>query len=250
MRSGCGRYACLRRSFGETLARAPGKNFSDREWRRDATVRPRHQLHELRRELGVEEKFVVSYIGTMGMAHGLETILDAAAQLQHRSAEIVFLMVGEGAEKDRITALARQRGLNNVLFIDQQTREQVPAYISASDVCLVPLRKNELFKTVIPTKMLEFMSCARPVILGVDGQARDILDEARAGLAIEPENSAALADAICYLAANREIAREMGRSGREYIVRKFSRRHTAEKYVRMLEQMLGLPESRAKEIAA
>jgi len=205
---------------------------------------------ELRRELGVQEKFVVSYIGTMGMAHGLETILGAAAQLQHRSAEIVFLMAGEGAEKDRITALARQRGLNNVLFIDQQAREQVPAYISASDVCLVPLRKNELFKTVIPTKMLEFMSCARPVILGVDGQARSILEEARAGLAIEPENSAALANAICYLAANREAAREMGQRGREHIVRKCSRRYTAEKYVRMLEQMLGLPESRAKEIAA
>jgi colanic acid biosynthesis glycosyl transferase WcaI len=204
---------------------------------------------ELRRELGVEEKFVVSYIGTMGMAHGLETILDAAALLQPRN-EIVFLMMGEGAEKDRIMALARQRELNNMRFIDQQAREQVPAYISASDVCLVPLRKNELFKTVIPTKMLEFMSCARPVILGVDGQARSILEEARAGLAIEPENSAALANAICYLAANREIAREMGRSGREHIVRKFSRRHTAEKYVRMLEQMLGLPESPAKEIAA
>jgi colanic acid biosynthesis glycosyl transferase WcaI len=205
---------------------------------------------ELKRELGVEEKFVVSYIGTMGMAHGLETVLDTAAQLQQRAPEIVFLMMGEGAEKDRIMSLARQRGLNNIRFIDQQSREKVPAYISASDVCLVPLRKNELFKTVIPTKMLEFMSCARPVILGVDGQARGILEEARAGIAIEPENSAALASAICYLAANRETAKEMGRSGREYIVRKFSRRHTAKKYVRMLEQMLGLPESRAKEIAA
>jgi glycosyltransferase involved in cell wall biosynthesis len=208
------------------------------------------QASELRRELGVEEKFVVSYIGTMGMAHGLETILDAAAQLQQRVPEIIFLMTGEGAEKDRIIALARQRGLKNVRFIDQQPREKVPAYISASDVCLVPLKKNELFKTVIPTKMLEFMSCARPVILGVDGQARGILEEGRAGLAIEPEDPVALANAICYLAANREIAREMGRSGREHIVRKFSRRHTAEKYVRMLEQMLGLPESPAKEIAA
>jgi colanic acid biosynthesis glycosyl transferase WcaI len=206
--------------------------------------------NELRTELDVEEKFVVSYIGTMGMAHGLETILEAAAQLQQRVPEIIFLMTGEGAEKDRIIALARQRGLNNVRFINQQPRENVPAYISASDVCLVPLRKNELFKTVIPTKMLEFMSCARPVILGVDGQARSILEEARAGLAIEPENSAALANAICYLAANREAAREMGQRGREHIVRKCSRRYTAEKYVRMLEQMLGLPESRAKEIAA
>jgi colanic acid biosynthesis glycosyl transferase WcaI len=203
---------------------------------------------ELRKELGVEEKFVVSYIGTMGMAHGLETILEAAAQLQERSAEIVFLMMGEGAEKDRIVALTRQRGLHNIRFIDQQPREKVPAYICASDVCLVPLKKSELFKTVIPTKMLEFMSCARPVVLGVEGQACSILEEARAGLAIQPEDSAALANAICYLAANREIAREMGRRGREHIVRKFSRRHTAEKYIRMLEQMLGL--SQSKGIAA
>jgi glycosyltransferase involved in cell wall biosynthesis len=186
----------------------------------------------------------------MGMAHGLETILEAATKLQQRTPEIVFLMMGEGAEKDRIMALARHRDLNNVRFIDQQPREKVPAYISASDVCLVPLRKNELFKTVIPTKMLEFMSCARPVILGVDGQALGILEEARAGLAIEPENSVALANAICYLRENRKIAREMGWRGREHIVRKFSRQHTAEKYIHILEQMLGLPQSQAKEIVA
>src|SRR5271155_5751392 len=184
----------------------------------------------LRRELGAEGKFVVSYIGTMGMAHGLETIIAAAAQLQESNPDIVFFMVGEGAEKDRIAALARERALTNLRLVSQQPREKIPAYICASDVCLVLLRKADLFKTVIPTKMLEFMSCARPVILGVDGQARGILEEARAGLAIEPENSVALANAICYLAANREIAREMGRSGREYIMRRSSRRHTAEKY--------------------
>jgi colanic acid biosynthesis glycosyl transferase WcaI len=204
---------------------------------------------DLRRKLGVEEKFVVSYIGTMGMAHGLETVLEAASQLQRRS-EIVFLMIGEGAEKERMAALARQRGLSNVRFIGQQPREKVPAYICASDICLVPLKKSELFKTVIPTKMLEFMSCARPVILGVEGQARSILEEARAGIAIEPENSAALAGAISHLAANRESAQEMGRNGRDYIVRKFSRGHTAEKYIRMLEQVLNSPDSPPKDIAA
>jgi colanic acid biosynthesis glycosyl transferase WcaI len=203
----------------------------------------------LRRELGAEGKFVVSYIGTMGMAHGLETIIAAAAQLRDTNPEIVFLMLGEGAEKERIVALARERGLNNLRFIDQQPREKIPAYINASDVCLVLLKKTDLFKTVIPTKMLEFMSCARPVILGVDGQARAILEEARGGLAIEPENSEALVDAIRDLAANREFARELGQNGREYIVRKFSRRQTAEKYICTLERLLKLPE-RSTEIAA
>jgi len=205
---------------------------------------------DLRTKLEMEDKFVVSYIGTMGMAHGLETILAAASQLRDTSPEIVFLMLGEGADKDRIIALARQRGLHNIRFVDQQPRQEIPGYICASDVCLVLLKRTDLFKTVIPTKMLEFMSCARPVILGVDGQARTILEAARGGLAIEPENSAALVHAIRYLAANREMAQDLGKSGREHVVRKFSRRHTAEKYIRVLERLLNLPEKQTTEVAA
>jgi colanic acid biosynthesis glycosyl transferase WcaI len=204
----------------------------------------------LRRELGVEGKFVVSYIGTMGMAHGLETIIATAAQLQNTNREIAFLLLGEGAEKEHIISMAHERGLSNLRFIDQQPREKIPAYISASDVCLVLLKKADVFKTVIPTKMLEFMSCARPVILGVDGQARSILEEARGGLIIEPENADSLANAIRSLAANPELARELGRNGREYIVRKFSRHHTAEKYIRVLERLLNLPERSETEVAA
>jgi colanic acid biosynthesis glycosyl transferase WcaI len=203
-----------------------------------------------RSELGAEGKFVVSYIGTMGMAHGLETIIAAAAQLRDSNPKIVFLMLGEGAEKQRMIALAREHSLHNMRFIDQQSRETIPSYIRASDACLVLLKKTDLFKTVIPTKMLEFMSCGRPVILGVDGQARAILEEARGGLVIEPENPDALAHAVCYLAANRELAREMGQNGREHIVRKFSRRNTAEKYIRVLEHVLKVPDHHSRGLAA
>ncbi len=201
-------------------------------------------------DFGSEEKFVVSYIGTMGIAHGLETIIRTASQLQDTNPEVVFLLVGEGAEKERLITMARERDLHNLRFVDQQSRDKIPACICASDVCLVLLKKAEVFKTVIPSKMLEFMSCARPVILGVDGQARAILEVAHAGLAIEPENSDALANAIRYLAANRDAARELGQNGRQYIVRKFSRRQTAEKYIHMLEELLQLPERRRTEIAA
>jgi putative colanic acid biosynthesis glycosyltransferase WcaI len=205
---------------------------------------------DLRRELNPEGKFVVSYIGTMGMAHGLETVIGAAARLRDAHPEICFVVLGEGAEKERIKALAQERGLSNLQFLDEQPRDRIPGYICASDVCLVPLKKTELFKTVIPTKMLEFMSCARPVILGVDGQARAILEEARGGLVVEPENSEALANAICCLSANPELAGELGRNGREYIVRKFSRAQTAKKYIRDLEALLHLPRPRENEIAA
>ncbi len=204
---------------------------------------------DLKKSLGLEGKFVVSYVGTMGMAHGLETILDAATNLQHADPGIVFLLVGEGAEKARIVALAKERGLKNVQFVDQQPREKIPGYIAASDACLVLLKKADVFKTVIPTKMLEFMSCARPVILGVQGQAQEILEEAQAGLVIEPENSSDLANAICLLNANREKCCELGGNGREYILRKFSRQRTAEKYIRELERMI-VPEKTVSDVAA
>ncbi len=204
----------------------------------------------LRRELSLEGRFVASYIGTMGMAHGIETIIAAAAQLQETNPEIAFLMVGEGAEKEHVIALARERGLVNMRFVDQQPREKIPAYIGASDVCLVLLKKTDLFKTVIPTKMLEFMSCARPVILGVDGQAREILEEAGAGLVIEPENSEWLVSSIRLLAANPELAAELGLRGREHIVSKFSRAQTAGRYIRVLEDLLQLPASPSTKAAA
>jgi colanic acid biosynthesis glycosyl transferase WcaI len=191
----------------------------------------------LRHELGANGKFLVCYIGTMGMAHGLETLLDAAAELQRRNSNALFLLVGEGAEKERIKAMARSRGLVNVRFLDQQPRETIPAFISASDACLVLLKKTDVFKTVIPTKMLEFMSCARPVILGVDGQARQIIEEAGAGIVIEPENSEALVNAISRLSADRELGTRLGQKGREYIVQHFSRGRTAGKYIDVLQSL-------------
>lgn len=187
-----------------------------------------------RKELNAESRFLVCYIGTMGMAHGLEALLDAAASLQSKAPHVLFLLVGEGSEKERIKSVAQCRGLANVQFLDQQPREKIPSFISASDLCLVLLKKSDVFKTVIPTKMLEFMSCARPVILGVEGQARQILEDAGAGLAIEPENADALAAAITQLDHNREQAKMLGEQGRAYILQNFSRASTAEKYITVL----------------
>ena len=117
-------------------------------------------------ELGAEGKFIACYIGTMGMAHGLETVLEAAAELQSAAPQVLFLLVGEGAEKENIASRAQSMGLSNLRVIDSQPREKIPAYICSSEACLVLLKRTPVFETVIPTKMLEYMSCARPVILG------------------------------------------------------------------------------------
>ncbi len=203
----------------------------------------------LRRELGAEGKFVVSYIGTMGNAHGLETLLEAAAQLRDTAQNVLFLLVGEGAEKEPTLSLARSRGLTNVRFVDQQPREKIPAYISASDACLVLLKRTALFKTVLPTKMLEFMACARPVILGVDGHARRVLEQANAGIFIQPENPAQLAEAVMRLAAEPELRDSLGRNGRQHVLQHFSRRHTASAYLDVLQDLLGEDQRQAAAAA-
>jgi glycosyltransferase involved in cell wall biosynthesis len=192
----------------------------------------------VRKELGAEGKFVVCYIGTMGLAHGLDTLVQAAGRLQGTRPDILFLLVGEGADKERIRTLARSRGISNLRLLDQQPREKIPAYIRASDACVVMLKKTELFKTVIPTKMLEFMSCARPVILGVDGQARKVMEQAQAGIFVEPENVGALIDAIVHLAADPNLRELLGRNGRRHILEHFSRRQTARTYIDVLESLL------------
>ena len=193
----------------------------------------------IRRSLGAEDKFIASYIGTIGNAHGLETLLEAAALLHERAPQVLFLLVGEGAEKARVVSLARSRGLRNVHFVDQQPREKVPAYITASDACLVLLKKSELFKTVLPTKMLEFMSCARPVILGVDGHARKIVEQANAGIFVTPEDPVALADAVMRLASDSALRDSLGRNGRQHVLQHFSRQNTAKLYLDVLQDLLG-----------
>src|SRR4029077_9044924 len=192
---------------------------------------------EVRKQLKVEDRFLICYIGTMGNAHGLETLITAAEELQVALPRALFLRVGEGAKKERIVKLAAARALTNIQFLGQQPRERIPAYISAADLCLVTLKKTELFKTVIPTKLLEYMACERPVIVAVDGQARQIIEEAGAGVFVEPENSQALVRAILDLAEDSEHRRQMGASGRQYIVNKFSREKTARDYITVLEAL-------------
>jgi glycosyltransferase involved in cell wall biosynthesis len=204
---------------------------------------------EIRKHLKIEDRFLICYIGTMGNAHGLETLIAAAAEIQTALPKATFVLIGEGAEKQRIVELAAGRGLANIQFLGQQPRERIPAYVSAADLCLVMLKKTELFKTVIPTKLLEYMACERAVIVAVDGHARQIVEEAGAGVYAEPENSSALVKAILALEADPERRRQMGANGRQYIVNKFSREKTARDYIKVLEVLLPDRRRRAGESA-
>ena len=193
---------------------------------------------DVKRELSLEDKFVVSYIGTLGLAHGLHAVIKTATVLQSTFPDIQFLFVGEGADKARLISLVSDLKLTNVHFLLQQSRQKIPSIICASDVCLVVLRKASVFETVIPTKMLEFMACGRPVILGVDGQARQIIAAANAGLCIEPEDHMALAQAITRLYLDRGLCKALGDNGRKYVVDHLSRQRTAKTYTGVLANVI------------
>ncbi len=205
--------------------------------------RPNPAADEVRRQLQLpglqgEDRFLICYIGTMGNAHGLETLIAAAEQLQTALPSASFLLIGEGAEKEQLVNLASSRGVKNVQFLGQQPRERISLYISASDLCLVMLKKTELFKTVIPTKLLEYMACERAVIIAVDGLARQIVEGAGAGVFIEPENSQALVNAIVDLKSRADDRRQMGVNGRKCILNSYSRERSAERYIQLLEQLI------------
>ncbi|MHB8420477.1 MAG: glycosyltransferase family 4 protein [Myxococcales bacterium] len=198
--------------------------------------RPGPRDDRLRRELGLEGKFVATYIGTHGMAHGLGTILDAAAALRN-DARFAFLLIGEGAEKRMLQARAATEGLTHVRFLDQQPREKLPAYLAASDLCLVLLRAKPLFRTVIPSKIFELWGCGRPIALGVEGEARGLVEESGGGVAFPPEDSAALVRLMRELAADPERANRLGRAGRRDLAAHFSRPVLAKRYLDILGEV-------------
>ena len=149
----------------------------------------------VRRTLGLEGKFVGAYVGTHGMAHGLSTILDAA-ELLKSDPRFAFLMVGDGADRERLQGERAARGLDNVLILGQRPKAEMPGLWSATDASLILLKRSDTFKKVLPSKMAEAMAMQCPIILGVEGEAREVLEDAKAGIAITPEDARQLADAM------------------------------------------------------
>ncbi len=195
---------------------------------REGSVRRRH---------GWEDRFVVMYVGAHGMAHALGKVLEAAEALREEE-EILFVFVGDGAEKSALQRRAEERRLPNVVFVGQQGREEIPAYYAACDLGLVPLRATPLFQAVLPSKIFECLGMERPVLISVDGEARRLVEESGGGRFVPPEDAPAMAAAICEMARRRDELESMGRRGRDYVLRHFDRRVLALKYVEILREVI------------
>ncbi len=196
------------------------------------TYIPGPKPQDLAQRLGVEGKFVAAYVGTVGMAHGIRTLLEAARLLQGRS-DIAFVIVGTGAQKEALADQARRDGLSNVTFVGAVSKLEVRAYWRLCDAAIVLLRDSPLFRHVLPSKMFEAMGMARPIVLGVQGESADLLAEAGSGITIPPENASALVDALVRLADDPELVRELGARGRDFVQMRFDRNELA---MRVLEE--------------
>lgn len=155
---------------------------------------PREKDSELVNALNLAEAFVCGYIGTQGMAHALDTLLEAARRLHDKG--VVFLFVGAGAEKARLELLASRERITNVRFVDPVSKEQIVRYWSVLDISVIHLKRTPVFQTVIPSKLFESLGMGIPVLLGVEGEAAEFVQEHMVGLLFEPENGEALCEVV------------------------------------------------------
>jgi polysaccharide deacetylase family protein (PEP-CTERM system associated) len=190
----------------------------------------------IRKKLGSEGKFVCSYVGTVGLAHGLEVVLEAAQICRERDIDdVIFWIVGSGARREELQEEAQDRGLDNVKFTGRLPKEQMPEVIAASDANLVHLRGTELFGTVIPSKIFECMAMETPIIMGVVGEAQDMVIRGNAGVPMRPDDPESLLECI------REI-RERGPDAfraRQYALENFHRDQLARQMLELVVQVAG-----------
>jgi glycosyltransferase involved in cell wall biosynthesis len=169
--------------------------------------RPMERDAELAKRYGLDGKFVAGYIGTHGMAHALETVLEAARRMKKRpeGADVRFLLLGDGARKQSLQQIAERMELHNVLFLDTVPKAEVPRYWSLLDASIIHLKKSDNFTQVIPSKLFECMGMGIPVLHGVAGESAEIVAREGIGLLFEPENAEALCECVLRLAQDRDL---------------------------------------------
>lgn len=188
----------------------------------------------VRKSLGLEDKFIVGYIGTHGMAHSLDFILESVASLD--DPDVHFLFIGDGAEKKKLVQDAKRRGLENVTFLNPVPKQEIPEYLSTIDVSLVPLKKADTFKTVIPSKIFEAAAMETPVLLGVEGQAKEIIDEFEAGVCFEPENKQDFLEKLALIKSDEVLYRQLARNSAR-LAEAYDRNKLARKMLFALEKL-------------
>jgi len=187
-----------------------------------------------RRQHGLENRFVITYVGAHGVANHLEQLLAAARQLE--DTPVLFLLIGQGMEKPRLQKFAAEEGLHNVRFLDPVPKKEVFKYILASDMGASVLKKADTFKTVYSNKTFDYMACKKPILMAIDGVSRELVENAGAGAYVEPENIAAYNRIIREYVQDPQRLLQEGESGFRYARAHFDRQVLATRYLEHLQQ--------------
>ena len=183
------------------------------------------------------DQFIVLYAGIIGHAQGLEVILNAAELLKQHT-RIQFVLVGSGPMKLELMEYKQTKQLQNVHFYDAVEKSKMPDIVAGADIAVIPLKKLDLFLGAIPSKIFESLAMRKPILLGVEGEAKSLfIDQAKAGVAFEPENHQALSEAVLYMSHNPSICKEMGENGLSFVSRHFTRDLIAEKLLMKLKNI-------------
>lgn len=198
--------------------------------------KPENRSAELRQEWNIDDKFAICYAGIHGLAQGLEVIINAAEMLKEHK-DIQFVFVGEGPEKPKLMEMVKEKELNNVKFIGLQPKKNMPKIVASMDAAIIPLKKLDLFKGALPSKMFETLSSETAIILSAEGEAEKLIKAAKAGITVEPENPKELADAVLKLYEDKELRKSMGENGRKYVIEHYSRKNITKKLEKILEDL-------------
>jgi len=186
---------------------------------------------------GLEDRYVVLYAGAHGMSNDLGVLLQAAVRLQDLP-RVRIVLLGAGKEKKKLMAQAEEMGLQNVMFLPPVAKSEMAEALAGTDACVAILKPIELYKTVYPNKVFDYMAAGRPVVLAIDGVIRAVVEDACAGIFVPPGDPAALADAIRRLVDEPEAGVCMGARGRDYVKAHFDRRRIAANLEALLVAML------------
>jgi glycosyltransferase involved in cell wall biosynthesis len=188
-----------------------------------------------RKKLGLHpDRFVAAYVGSHGVSHGLDCLLDAAA----RQPEVCYLLVGDGSERERLLAERDRRRLANVHMLPSVPKAEVPGLYAAADVCLVPLRDVPVFETFVPSKLFEVLAAGRPTVGAVRGEAREILRRSGGALLVEPGDSIGIAAAVERLRADPFLLATLGRQARAFAEQHYDRDALAARYLDVLREVV------------
>ena len=200
-------------------------------------LQPGPKQNWVREKYNWQDKFIILYVGAHGLANNLDLILDTAHLIIKDYNDIIFVLIGDGMLKPKLIERAKKENLDNVIFLEPVPKEKIKDYINAADVCTAILKK--IYDTTYPNKVFDYMSCAKAIILPIDGAVRElVVEQAKAGIFSEPENPEEFKKSTLYFYNHQEQIDKMGQKGYQFVKQNFSREILAQKYLEIMQALI------------